>query len=74
MGFDRVLGALAEDGLHARWASLRAADVGAPHGRERLFIIVADPEANTATNGGPQPPQKRRAGGHSVNLQDVIEH
>ena len=43
MGFDRVLGDLAEDGLHARWASLRAADVGAPHGRERLFIIVADP-------------------------------
>lgn len=42
MGFDRVLGDLAEDGLHARWVSLRAADVGAAHGRERVFIIATD--------------------------------
>lgn len=42
MGFDRVLGDLAEDGLHARWVSVRASDIGAPHHRERLFILVAD--------------------------------
>ena len=40
LGFDRVLGDLAEDGLHARWCSLRASDIGAPHHRERLFILA----------------------------------
>lgn len=43
LGFDRVLGDLAEDGMHVRWTSLRASDIGAPHHRERLFILVADP-------------------------------
>lgn len=43
LGFDRVLGDLAEDGMHVRWTSLRASDVGAPHHRERLFILVTDP-------------------------------
>lgn len=32
------------------------------------------PEANLGTNGGSQHPDKRAAGGHSVSLQDVIEH
>lgn len=40
LGFDRVLGDLAEDGLHVRWTSVRASDVGAPHQRERLFILA----------------------------------
>ncbi|MDH6283136.1 DNA (cytosine-5-)-methyltransferase [Prescottella agglutinans] len=40
LGFDRVLGDLAEDGMHVRWTSLRASDIGAPHHRERLFILV----------------------------------
>lgn len=43
LGFDRVLGDMAEDGLDVRWTSLRAADVGAPHNRERVFLLVADP-------------------------------
>lgn len=41
LGFDRVLGDLAEDGMHVRWTSIRASDVGAPHHRERVFILVA---------------------------------
>ena len=36
--------------------------------------LLPTPEANTASNGGSQHPAKRRAGGHSVNLQDVVEH
>ncbi|MDJ0405851.1 DNA cytosine methyltransferase [Rhodococcus erythropolis] len=43
LGFDRVLGDLAEDGMHVRWTSLRASDIGAPHHRERIFILVTDP-------------------------------
>lgn len=41
LGFDRVLGDLAEDGMYVRWTSLRAADVGAPHSRERVFLLVS---------------------------------
>ena len=53
LGFDRVLGDMAEDGLHVRWTSLRASDVGAPHHRERLFILAApaDPEGSRRDHG-----------------------
>ncbi|OZC80234.1 hypothetical protein CH274_13445 [Rhodococcus sp. 06-418-5] len=43
LGFDRVLGDLAEDGMHVRWTSIRASDIGAPHHRERVFILVTNP-------------------------------
>ncbi|WVX88630.1 DNA methyltransferase [Gordonia phage CheeseTouch] len=46
LGFDRVLGDLAEDGMHVRWTSIRASDVGACHHRERLFILVTDPHGD----------------------------
>jgi DNA (cytosine-5)-methyltransferase 1 len=36
----RVLGDLAELGYDARWYGLRAADVGAPHGRFRIFVFA----------------------------------
>lgn len=35
-----VLGDLADLGFDARWCGLRAADVGAPHGRYRIFIVA----------------------------------
>ena len=41
-GVDRVLGDLAEMGFDAEWGSVRAADVGAPHRRERIFILAQD--------------------------------
>lgn len=44
-GIDRVLGDLAEVGYYAVWTSLRASDVGAPHRRERVFILAYRPEA-----------------------------
>lgn len=40
----------------------------------QALSLLPTPEANTASNGGSQHPDKRRAGGHSVNLQDVTEH
>ena len=36
----RVLGDLANLGYDARWTSVRASDVGAPHRRERVFVIA----------------------------------
>jgi DNA (cytosine-5)-methyltransferase 1 len=38
-GLDRVLGDLAELGYYAVWTSVRASDVGAPHRRERVFVL-----------------------------------
>jgi DNA (cytosine-5)-methyltransferase 1 len=38
-GLHRVLGDLADAGYDAIWRSLRAADIGAAHRRERLFLL-----------------------------------
>jgi DNA (cytosine-5)-methyltransferase 1 len=35
-----VLRELAESGFDAEWVSVRASDVGAPHKRERVFILA----------------------------------
>lgn len=49
----RVLGDLAELGYDAAWCGLRAADVGAPHGRWRVFVL-AWPAADTDRATGDQ--------------------
>lgn len=158
---DAVLSTLSELGYDAEWTALRAADVGAPHGRLRVFItahpqgqpwsvghgdggdasdanrgllrqhgggasteeagadedhrparigggagavalfptpqaergthalspgagqkprpkldridlLLPTPGANLGENGGPQHPDKRRAGGHSVSIEDAV--
>lgn len=51
LGFDRVLGDMAEDGMHVRWTSVRASDIGAPHHRERLFILAEFPDSEGARRG-----------------------
>ena len=38
--FGAVLGDLAELGFDAEWGMLKASDVGAPHGRARVFIVA----------------------------------
>ena len=40
LGFDTVLADLAKIGFDAKWETLRASDIGAPHHRERLFILA----------------------------------
>lgn len=40
LGLKEVLKDLAERGYDARWATVRASDVGAPHRRERVFILA----------------------------------
>jgi DNA (cytosine-5)-methyltransferase 1 len=39
-GLDRVLGTLAEIGYDAEWHCITAASVGAPHQRDRVFVIA----------------------------------
>jgi len=64
LGFGRVLGDLAEAGFDAEWCLLRASDVGAPHGRARVFV-VAHPHGEPAgrqrgTDARPQGEDGRR--------------
>jgi DNA (cytosine-5)-methyltransferase 1 len=40
LGFDQVLGDLAQIGYNAEWQTISAAAVGAPHKRERVFIVA----------------------------------
>lgn len=42
----RVLGDLADCGYDAQWHGLRAADIGAPHGRFRIFVVRDLPDRN----------------------------
>lgn len=51
LGLDTVLKDLAEIGWDAQWTTLRASDVGAPHHRERLFIL-AYPDGIRSQAGG----------------------
>lgn len=48
-----VLGDLAELGFDAEWTGIRASDVGAPHGRFRVFILAwpAERTAQDASGG-----------------------
>lgn len=45
-GLDVVLADLASSGFDAEWRVFRAADFGAPHGRERLYIVAYRPSIN----------------------------
>ena len=45
LGLTEVLEDLASIGWDAQWACVRASDVGAPHHRERLFILATNPDS-----------------------------
>lgn len=47
-GLHRVLGDLAKAGYDAIWRSVRASDVGAPHRRERVFLLAWPAVSDTA--------------------------
>ena len=46
LGFKEVLKDLAQLGFSARWGLIRASDTGAPHRRERLFVIAQPTNSN----------------------------
>lgn len=51
-GMDQVLGTLASHGYDAEWEVVSAASVGAPHRRDRVFIIGWDANGNLADPAG----------------------
>ena len=46
LGFKEVLKDLTQIGYDSKWSIVRASDVGAPHRRERLFIIAKPTDSN----------------------------
>lgn len=51
-GLGRVLGDLAEAGYDAEWSCLSARDFGAPHERERVFLVAYPDQEHGATRLG----------------------
>lgn len=70
LGLKEVLKDLAERGYDARWAVVRASDVGAPHRRERVFI-VAQP-SNTNGKRFPLGQKPSHALGHQGQSQPIV--
>lgn len=63
---DAVLGPLSELGFDAEWITISAADVGASHGRRRVFILAyarRRPAKPARVNGQGASDHARRAGG-----------
>ncbi len=53
-GVARVLGGLAAAGFDAEWSVLSASDFGAPHERERIWIVAYSNESNGRKGVGAQ--------------------
>lgn len=79
LALGRVLADLADLGYDARWFGLRAADVGAPHGRFRVFITASprgefptppDASSNGRHQGWPQPAGQQ--GGPDASLSGPL--
>ena len=73
IGFGDVLGDLAALGFDADWTSIRASDVGACHGRDRVFVVAyasdatrdgrreGQPESARPQHGSPTPDRLQAA-------------
>jgi DNA (cytosine-5)-methyltransferase 1 len=59
-GLDEVLGSLAESGYDAEWTCLRASDVGAPHRRERVFLVAYSGSTRTRVEESNSSGQRRQ--------------
>ena len=55
-GLDRVLAGLAEAGYDAVWRCVRAADIGAAHRRERVFLCAVPGQRRDADDADPAGP------------------
>jgi len=69
LGFKEVLKDLAEIGYDAKWEVIRASDVGAPHRRERIFIIATPQCSNPNSERCALESNNCRALGHQGQSQ-----
>jgi len=67
----QVLGAFSQAGYDARWTSLRASDVGAPHRRERIFLLATSRDTSPAYPSSQG--QRSRSAGEEVHKPEEIQ-
>jgi DNA (cytosine-5)-methyltransferase 1 len=70
-GLDRVLGTLAEIGYDAEWHCIPAAAVGAPHIRDRVFVIGQRNEDSGRCREGIGKREECRSGGIREDVADA---
>jgi len=70
-GLELVLRELAVQGFDAEWDSLSAAEVGAPHLRQRLFILAHRPRQRPGEAWGIQPEPSQRTGRRGAPVADA---
>lgn len=58
LGLDAVLGELAESGYDAEWDCIPASSVGAPHQRDRIFVVAYPAGDDVAWWGHPRADQR----------------
>ncbi|WP_046777558.1 DNA cytosine methyltransferase [Streptomyces yangpuensis] len=72
LGFDTVLADLAALGFDARWACVRASDVGAAHQRNRLFLLAWPADTQGSGREGPglpgRPAGRRLTAAHPLDV------
>lgn len=71
-GLSRVLGDLAEMGFDAEWGVISAADVGAPHLRERIWIVAHANGLRELQQAGSECEQRNGVGFSSEALADAV--
>lgn len=64
-----IFGELAESGYDARWRILSAAELGAPHQRDRLWIVADTVKGRVATNAGIH---RGNGAEHQENAREVV--
>lgn len=70
LGFDRVLGDLADIGYDAEWRVVRASDVGCCHQRARLFVAAYPHGVATGRDGATTPRPQGAGAQHSDRPRD----
>lgn len=69
-GLDRVLSSLAEIGYAAEWQDIRASDMGAPHRRERIWIVAYDDSKLSLQSSNKIQPGRNTVKSGSKNVSD----
>lgn len=67
LGLADVLADLTEIGFNAEWGTYRASDIGAPHRRERVFIIAHPSHGARGTGSGRCVSESERATGSTTH-------
>jgi DNA (cytosine-5)-methyltransferase 1 len=71
LGLADVLSDLTQIGFNAEWGTYRASDIGAPHRRERVFIIAHASRGARGTGAGRCDPESERATGSSAHVSHL---